>query len=220
VVAVVIFLCGVLVGQGVRTEQTRLAAEAATANPDPTLVDAAAPAPVEGTRSQNELFTYPTLLEGQDVPLERLSASPDGASSVSVQAAKPPVAAPVTSPAAGASASTGTVTARPAAQAPAPARRDASPATATSRAAAPPRAAPEPAGTGFVVQVAAVREREEADAMARRLTAKGYPAFVTSPAGPARIFRVRIGKYNDRREAETVAGRLEKEEQFKPWITR
>jgi cell division septation protein DedD len=72
-----------------------------------------------------------------------------------------------------------------------------------------------------VVQVAAVRERGEADAMARRLTAKGYPAFVTSPStGPARVFRVRVGKYNDRSEAESVASRLEKEEQFKPWITR
>jgi SPOR domain len=34
------------------------------------------------------------------------------------------------------------------------------------------------------------------------------------------VFRVRVGKYADRREAETVARKLEKEEQFKPWITR
>jgi hypothetical protein len=34
------------------------------------------------------------------------------------------------------------------------------------------------------------------------------------------MFRVRIGKYQTRREAETIAGRLEKEDQFKPWITR
>jgi cell division septation protein DedD len=52
------------------------------------------------------------------------------------------------------------------------------------------------------------------------LTGKGYPAFVTTPAGAANVFRVRVGKYSDRREAESVAGRLEKEEQFKPWITR
>jgi rare lipoprotein A len=78
----------------------------------------------------------------------------------------------------------------------------------------------EPAGKGFVVQVAAVRQRAEADTIARRLSSKGYPAFVTTPAGAANVFRVRIGKYSDRREAESVAGRLEKEEQFKPWITR
>ena len=75
----------------------------------------------------------------------------------------------------------------------------------------------EPPGTGFVVQVAAVRQRAAANAIARRLGTKGYPAFVTT-AGPN--FRVRVGKYNDRREAESVAGRLEEKEQFKPWITR
>ena len=75
----------------------------------------------------------------------------------------------------------------------------------------------EPPGTGFVVQVAAVRQRDEANAMARRLSAKGYPAFVTV-AGPN--FRVRVGKYDDRGEAESVAGRLETEERFMPWITR
>jgi cell division septation protein DedD len=83
-----------------------------------------------------------------------------------------------------------------------------------------PAAAAEPAGSGFVVQVAAVRERSEADTIAGRLSAKGYPAFVTSPPGALHLFRVRVGKYRDRREAESIAGRLEKEEQFKPWITR
>jgi cell division septation protein DedD len=76
----------------------------------------------------------------------------------------------------------------------------------------------EPAGTGFVVQVAAVRQRGEADTIARRLTTKGYPAFVTSPPGAPHLYRVRVGKYPDRREAESIAARLEKEEQFKPWL--
>lgn len=71
-----------------------------------------------------------------------------------------------------------------------------------------------------MVQVAAVRQRAEADTIARRLSGKGYPAFVTTPAGAANVFRVRVGKYPDRREAESVAGPLEKEEQVKPWITR
>jgi cell division protein FtsN len=34
------------------------------------------------------------------------------------------------------------------------------------------------------------------------------------------VFRVRVGKFNTRREAESVAARLQKEEQFKPWVTR
>jgi len=80
--------------------------------------------------------------------------------------------------------------------------------------------ADEPAGSGFVVQVAAVRQRAEADTIARRLSTKGYPAFVTSPAGAPNLFRVRVGKYRERRDAESIAARLEQEEQFKPWITR
>ena len=79
----------------------------------------------------------------------------------------------------------------------------------------------EPKGEGFVVQVASLRSRGEADAIARRLSSKGFPSFVSTPgsSGP-KVFRVRVGKYPDRREAEAVATRLEKEEQFKPWITR
>ena len=74
---------------------------------------------------------------------------------------------------------------------------------------------------GFVVQVAAVKARSEADTIAKRLSSKGFPSYVTTPGpGAAHVYRVRVGKYTDRREAETVARRLEKEEQFKPWITR
>ena len=55
----------------------------------------------------------------------------------------------------------------------------------------------------------------------KRLAGKGYPAYVVAPAkGAPPVFRVRVGKYKDRREADTVAARLQKEEQFKPWIVR
>jgi cell division protein FtsN len=33
-------------------------------------------------------------------------------------------------------------------------------------------------------------------------------------------YRVRVGKFKTKHEAEAVAARLQKEEQFKPWITR
>jgi cell division septation protein DedD len=57
--------------------------------------------------------------------------------------------------------------------------------------------------------------------MVKRLAGKGYPAYVVAPAsGAPMVFRVRVGKYKDRREADTVAARLQKEEQFKPWIVR
>ena len=84
-----------------------------------------------------------------------------------------------------------------------------------------PAASTEPAGSGFSIQVAALRERGEADTIVKRLASKGYPAYVLAPAkGSASIFRVRVGKYKDRREADTVAAKLQKEEQFKPWVVR
>ena len=98
------------------------------------------------------------------------------------------------------------------------------------RAVTPPAREPEgvptavgsvPSGSGYVVQIAALNIRSEADAIANRLASKGYAAYVMSPsAGTLQIYRVRIGKFGSRREAETIAIKLEKEEQFKPWITR
>ena len=76
-------------------------------------------------------------------------------------------------------------------------------------------------GQGFAVQIAALNVRSEADAIAKRLSSKGYAAYVMTPAnGTPSVFRVRVGKFNTRREAETVAAKLQKEEQFKPWVTR
>jgi cell division protein FtsN len=43
---------------------------------------------------------------------------------------------------------------------------------------------------------------------------------VFRPAKSDGIYRVRVGKFKDRREADTVAARLQKEEQFKPWVVR
>ena len=114
------------------------------------------------------------------------------------------------------------------ARAPAPAREPvpppAGPPAARSAAAAvvpaPATARADPSGDGFVVQVAATKERREADTIARRLTAKGFPAFVSVSTSGPQLFRVRVGTYTDRRQAQTIAARLEKEEQFKPWVTR
>jgi cell division septation protein DedD len=84
----------------------------------------------------------------------------------------------------------------------------------------PAAASADPAGA-YSIQVAALRERGEADTIVKRLASKGYPAYVLAPTqGSASIFRVRVGKYKDRREADTVAAKLQKEEQFKPWVVR
>jgi cell division septation protein DedD len=73
----------------------------------------------------------------------------------------------------------------------------------------------------WVIQVQALQNRAAASSIVQGLIAKGYPAFLLQPAaGAPSIYRVQIGRYGDRREAEQVARRLEKEEQFKPDIKR
>jgi len=187
VVAVVIFLCGVMVGRGVRALQPADGTEASVdAVVDPTASVTQRTEPPAATTSipsnepvaSQETLTYPSRLEGQEPPEEKLRRS-----------------GPTGPPDATTAATSGKAHTEPA-----------------------PR---EPPGNGFVVQVAAVNDRREADTIAKRLAAKGYPTFVTMPRnGIPKMFRVRIGKYPTRREAETVAARLEREDQFKPWITR
>jgi cell division septation protein DedD len=72
-----------------------------------------------------------------------------------------------------------------------------------------------------VVQVAALRDRTEADALVRRLAAKGYSAFVVNPVpGTPPVYKVQVGRFAERAEAVRVSSRLKAEEQFSPWVTR
>jgi cell division septation protein DedD len=64
-----------------------------------------------------------------------------------------------------------------------------------------------------VIQVTALKDRPTAVALVQRLAGKGYPAFLETPA--VGTYRVRVGRYKDRREAEQVSRRLEKEEPFR-----
>jgi cell division septation protein DedD len=84
-----------------------------------------------------------------------------------------------------------------------------------------PVAAAATPGDSYVVQVAAVNGRTDADAIAKRFSSKGYTAYVeVPPNGTGTVFRVRIGTFKTKREAETIAAKLQKEEQIKPWVTR
>ena len=229
VVAVVIFLCGVMVGRGVPTQGVGEQAAISEASLDPTafnstalnstaLNSAAASAVAPSTEgipiASKETLTYPGRLEDADPPAETLKA-PAVARAEAFDPLPEPAAEPTVEPAKKTAAA---VVAVPAAPVMPPVAKK--PAVVTTAAAPVTAPVTRSAGSGFVVQVAAVRQRAEADTIARRLTGKGYPAFVTTPAGAANVFRVRVGAYPDRREAESVAGRLEKEEQFKPWVTR
>ncbi len=193
VVSVVIFLCGVLVGRGVKAERAAGVPDgaAATIEPAPSPAASVAATPPAGSDPTTAAppptvddLSYFNRLDKQTPAVEELKAPP-------ASAAPAPTAAVAPKP-------------QPVATAPAP-----------SGLASPP------AGEGYAIQVAAMLDHNDADAMARRLSSKGYSAFIL-PLGettPAR-YRVRVGKFKTKREAEAVAARLQKEEQFKPWITR
>jgi cell division protein FtsN len=199
VVSVVIFLCGVMVGRGVRTPDAAVSPERAQdVTVDPTAVVQAAPTPApapEGAPvSTKEALTYDQRLEADSPIAETLRPAVEPASNVPEPPSEPlPAREPRTTAA--------TPVEKP-------------------RAAAEPQVA-EPAGNGYVVQVMAARTRAEADRIARGLGSKGFPAFVTMAGGATPTpYRVRVGKYNNLREAESMAQRLKKEEQFNTWITR
>ena len=207
VVSVVIFLCGVLVGRGVRAQLGGVADNtpaSSAAETTPTQPATPAPAPAAGSDPTTaaapppaaDELSYFNRLEKQTAPVEHLKPATERASAAAAPHTPPPPPA-----------------AKEPARAPAPAPAAAAPPPAASSA--------EPAGQGFAVQIAALNVRSEAESIAKRLSSKGYAAYVLTPAnGTPAVFRVRVGKFTTRREAETVAARLQKEEQFKPWVTR
>ena len=228
IVAVVIFLCGVMVGRGVPTRASAAPNTSDQASLDPTASLQGLPVTPAVANDENapitaqETLTYPTLLEDPNPPAETLAPPVQPSIELPVAAVTPrrppPSVAPKPATPAAAPKPSSSVVARDLAPKPA-----AVPAPRAPRESVTPRESTanaslaEPAGGGFVVQVAAVRQRAEANTIARRLSSKGYPAFITTSGAN---FRVRVGKFDDRREAESIAGRLEREERFKPWITR
>ena len=196
VVLVVIFLLGVLVGRNVRAEAAAtdpLAGQARAAEVTAPPPPPAVSNPGAPSATANEPLSYPQRLGSGAQPRESLSAA--------APRSEPKAALPAT----------------PAATEPPPATPPSTAATSP----ATPAIAGEPQGAGYAIQLTALGKRDEADAIVRRLTGKGYSAYVVPPeAGAPAVFRVRVGKFKERREAEGVAAKLEKEEQFKPWIVR
>jgi cell division septation protein DedD len=186
VVSVVIFLCGVMVGRGVRSQQETAGELAALPVSEPAAADAPAdapPAPPPTAAPPEPVDDY-----YKDLTADR----PTDTRAVPAPASEPR---------------------RPAA--------DREPA----RAAAPPPAEAQPPSAvtsgGYAVQLAALRDRAEAESIVKRLVGKGYPAYVVNPVGGRPpIYRVQVGRFPDRREADRIAARLKAEEQFNPWVTR
>lgn len=209
VVLVVTFLTGVLVGRGVRADRSESAqVDTLTESPDAPERSASA-SPVTAAEDPR---TAPPPPQAED--------DADGKTAKAAELEEPPMAVnrnPAPAPEKPAA------PAEPAAK-PAPAKPEAAKAEPVKVEA--PKADPKAPsatgapGNGYAVQVAAVNARGEADAIVKRLSGKGYAAYVETPKGSASVFRVRVGTFKTRREAQTVADKLKKEEKFKPWVTR
>lgn len=83
--------------------------------------------------------------------------------------------------------------------------------------AATPR--PRPPVGGFRVQVLSVSSRADAEGEAARLTRSGLPASVEPGTGPrGTVYRVRVGPFSTRQEAEEASRRLSSQGRRDTWI--
>ncbi len=210
-VIVVVFLCGVKVGRGARDAQLDEPEQVAAASPAPQ------PTADERTRRSGAPFT-----RGRDPGAAVVSAATAGEGSTPDTLKKPEEASKSEDskkpPAAARPAETRPQPAPVAASAPPPA----APATRTAAAPASDNLPTSGKPGTWAVQVIATRDRDIAGSVLKRLLGKGYPAFLVNPPAnttPA-YFKVHVGRYADRGEAEKVSTRIKKEEQFPSWITR
>jgi cell division septation protein DedD len=224
VVSVVIFLCGVLVGRGVRGEVVAAnTPKVSTAGPAPSdTAPSAPPAVAESSTAapSDGKLSYPDRLEGEKPAPENLKSK---AASAPAPAESPAAVAPPTPQQPAVTAT------KPESAANATARKEegtfsrplpnaaptAPPAEADSASAGPARGV-------WAVQVVALTDRSAAQAVVDRLKGKGYTAFLVSPQPGSAVknYKVQVGRFEDRAKAQMAADRLKQEEQFVPWILR
>jgi DedD protein len=201
VLAVAIFLLGISVGRGVGTPAPETTTDVPVATPPPS-----GEMPPPTVTSSADLGFHDKL---QDQTAPKAQAPPPD------EPAKPAPTDTTSVP----------VTPRPAPSAASPAPQAASGGTAAPPPPpAPPSSSSKPAvagaraGTGWFVQVAAFKSRENADRQVSQLKAKGYSAIVQ--ADPGSLFRVRIGPFSERAEANATAERLRREDNIRASVGR
>ena len=185
-IAVVVFLCGVMVGRGVRDATLAVAQNDIAAG---TLPKATSASRATTAAARPEL-DYTPRLESDEVQksLEPMrSTSPENTASPTPRgvASAPRASAPETA----------------APPPPAP---------------APRRASTLGADSGpFTIQVVALKTEDAAQSLLSRLKGKNYRAYLEA-GSDAGLHRVRVGRFATRAEAETVAAKLRDEEKFRP----
>jgi hypothetical protein len=204
-VIVVVFLCGVKVGRGARDAQVdepeQVHAAAPVTQPAPVAAPPVTEPPAPAPDAQEDL-SYPKRLQGEGTAQETLKRQQEA------KTEPEPAPAPAAKPVAAATAAVPRPVATSEQVPAAPASTDNLPTSGRS-------------GT-WAIQVIATKDRAIAGSVLKKLAAKGYPAFLVNPSANATPawYKVQVGRYNDRNEAEKVSLRIKKEEQFQSWITR
>ena len=192
-----IFLLGVHTGRGVRkAEEESAAATELTQKAPPTQLAETKPAKDLEFFDQYNQQAEPTTLEPAK-PAEQPSGGGEPAGST----AAPPETARETPPAA-----TSAPTPEP----------EPAPQQVSTAATAPP-----PAGGGFVIQVLSTADSAKANALVAALKTDGFPAFVQPVStGGGNTYRVRVGPYASRPDAEKKSAELRAEAGISDtWIT-
>lgn len=213
-IAVVVFLCGVMVGRGVRDATLAVAQNDITAGgpqtgPQTSKMVAAA----RVAASSRPELDYARRLESDDVP-DRLQ-TPATVNSTSPETV-------VGSGGAHSSSGSSDSAIRQAPSAPRPTPPEPRSSSNPPSAAAGPAAASSHLGSEngpFTIQVVALKTEDAAQSLLTRLKGKNYRAYLESGTD-AGLHRVRVGRFTTRAEAERVAARLRDEEKFKPYITQ
>jgi cell division septation protein DedD len=85
---------------------------------------------------------------------------------------------------------------------------------------APPAAEPALAAGEVVIQVLSSRDRAQAQSMVERLLASGRDAYLSPvESGGQTLYRVRIGPFADRAQAQRVADEVRRQLKVDTWIT-
>jgi septal ring-binding cell division protein DamX len=214
-VVVGVFLFGVLVGRGardVRSDETPSATSSAAPTPAPAAVPdpsaTEAPAPAGDEPEKPDALSYADRLTKSSPAPETLKPKAEDRPRNEEPRMPPPAAAP---PTAAVPPKEPAVKPQVPAAAPTPVRTAGDSDVPT---------AGKPGS--WLVQVIATREPAVANSVVKRLTSKGYPAFLVNPVpgAPQPFYKVQVGRYGDRSEAEQVSQRIKKEEQFQSWILR
>lgn len=199
-ISVVLFLCGVMVGRGVRDATLAAGGNSIMSKPvgqsGQSMKTTVPPADVVSE------LDFPKRLEAEKVDAE-LQSPANNPEQLMASVTKSKKTRKATQPSAAKEASTKP---RPASTQP---KRDRS---------ADPGVIGAERGA-FTIQVVALKTEEAAASLVKRLQDAKYRAYL-EPGGSAGLYRVRVGRFESRGQAEQVAAQLREVEKFKPYITQ